>query len=44
MTGQTSSETSFRIVQKVTGCTPYDKKLSYASFLQTACLSDIKKR
>jgi len=44
MAGQTSTENSFRMVQKLAGCTTDDKKLSYASFLQTACLTDIKKR
>jgi len=37
-------DNSFHAVQKFIGCTPYDKKLSYASVLQTASLSAIKKR
>jgi len=44
MAGQNYTKNPFHVVQKITGCTPDDKKLSYASFLQTACLSHIKKR
>jgi len=35
---------SFHAVQKFIGSTPHDKKLSYASVLQSAILSAIKKR
>jgi len=37
-------EYSFHMVQHLKGCTPHDKKLNYASFLQTRSLSTIKQR
>jgi len=32
------------MVQKFMGCTPYDKRLSYSSYVQTASLSAVKKQ
>ena len=44
MTVASSEKNSFHMVQSMIGCTPNDKQLSYASYMQTAVLSAVKNR